>query len=66
MNVDPGLLAEARSLGISLSAALAEALRVRISEARQAEWLEENASAIAAYNDRIARAGVWSDALRLA
>jgi len=40
--VNPVLLAEARSLGIPISATLAEALRVRIVEARHAAWLAEN------------------------
>lgn len=60
VSLDPYLLAEARSLGISLSATMAEALRVRIAEARHAAWLQENAAAIEAYNERVERLGVWS------
>ena len=64
VGVDPDLLAEARRLRVPISATLDAALRARIAEARRAEWLEENADAIDAYNHRVAAKGTFGDAFR--
>lgn len=64
LSVDAQLVAQAREYGIPLSAALEEALKVRIAAAREARWLAENALAIADNNERIVRDGVFSDGVR--
>lgn len=55
------IVREAKELGLNLSevfeAAVAEAVRRR----RQERWLEENKGAIASYNARVERDGVFSD-----
>jgi antitoxin CcdA len=64
VSLDPTLVAEARELGIPLSATLEQALRVRIADARALRWREENRDAIEDFNARVARSGVFSDGLR--
>lgn len=55
------IVREAKALGLNLSevfeSALAEAIRRRRGEL----WLEENRAAIASYNARVERDGVFSD-----
>lgn len=60
LSIDTALLAEARGLGLNLSAVLERALE----KERAARWLAENQEAIAAYNRRIEADGVWSDGWR--
>jgi antitoxin CcdA len=64
LSVDAALLDEARRLGVNLSRVMEEALRAEVAAARAARWLEENAQAIEAYSERVARKGVFSDRLR--
>ena len=64
VSVDPLLVAEARELGIPLSATLEEALRDRVAEAKRARWREENRDAVEAFNQRIEASGTFSDGLR--
>ena len=64
VTVDPQLVAEARALGIPLSATVEEALRARIAIARQERWRAENADAILEANERVARGGTFGDAFR--
>lgn len=64
LSVDAALLEEARRLGVNLSRALEETLRERVAEARRQRWLEENRRAIAEYNERVGKRGVFSDGLR--
>jgi antitoxin CcdA len=64
LSADPALLAEARELEVPLSATFDAALRERVLDARRARWRKENAEAIAEYNARVAREGVFSDGLR--
>jgi antitoxin CcdA len=58
------LLAEAKELGIPLSATFEAALAEIIAEHKRQQWLEENKEAIAAYNERVRKQGVFSDGLR--
>ena len=64
LSIDAGLLDEAKSLGVNLSRVLEDSLRARVAEAKRVRWLEENAKAIAAHNERVERKGVFSDRLR--
>jgi antitoxin CcdA len=64
LSVRADLVREARALDLNLSeifeAAVTEAVRRKQREA----WLRANRESIEAYNDRIARDGVFSDAWR--
>jgi antitoxin CcdA len=64
LSIDAELLEEAKALGVNLSRVLEEGLRERVAQARAARWREENADAIAEYNQRVAKKGVFSDRLR--
>lgn len=60
-----GLLTEAKDLGINISQAAEAGLAKAVSEARAARWQEENAEAIAYYNDYIEKNGLPLDAYRM-
>lgn len=64
LSVDAALLDEAKALGFNLSRVLEDGLRHRLSEAKAARWRAENAEAITAHNERVAKAGTFSDRLR--
>jgi antitoxin CcdA len=64
LSVDAGLLAAARAEGINLSEALEATLAERVRTQRAEAWLRENREAIAEYNERIERDGVFGDKLR--
>lgn len=62
INVD--LLDKARKLGVNLSQTLEDRLAELVREAEGRDWLKKNQCAIEAYNERVAREGVWSDGIR--
>lgn len=62
MNVD--LLAQAKLLGINLSAICEAALRHEVKRRRDEQWAEQNREGIEALNDFVARNGVFSDGVR--
>ena len=64
VSVDAGLLQRAKALGVDFSQALEQRLVELVREADQRRWLAENDSAIADYNERIERDGVFSDGRR--
>ena len=64
LSVNSELLTQARELGINLSATLEEALAAEVRHKQRELWLAENQEAIAAYNEHVARHGVWSDGRR--
>jgi len=64
VSIDAALLARAKRLNINLSRTLEERLDQLVRAAEATRWLEENRAAIAAYNARVEREGVWSDGLR--
>jgi antitoxin CcdA len=64
LTINAKLLDKARDLKINLSRTLEERLAQLVREAEAEEWLAANRKAIRAYNERIARDGVWSDKLR--
>jgi len=62
--INAEILEAAKGLGINLSQTL-EARIVEILRARaREEWIKDNETAIAAYNRRVARKGVFSDGVR--
>lgn len=61
VSLDAALVAEARELGIPLSATFEEALRARVQAEREARWLAENRGAIDDYNARVDAAGTFGE-----
>jgi antitoxin CcdA len=55
------LVRRARELKINLSAVLEAALEQAVRAAEREAWLAENTEAIADYNARVAKRGVFSD-----
>lgn len=64
LTVRADLLEEARARKINLSHTLEVALAAELKRQREAEWLEQNKEAIAAYNRLIEREGLLSDSYR--
>jgi len=64
LSVNAGLLDEAKALEINLSATFERALEEAVRARKRERWLAENRDAIAAYNERIERDGMFSDGLR--
>ena len=62
-SVDAALLAEAKALNISPSVVLEQALKKAVSQAKAELWREQNAEAIAAYNQQIAEQGTLAERL---
>lgn len=62
-SVDAALLAEAKSLNISPSVVLEQALHKAVSLAKAELWQAENADAIAAYNQQVAEQGTFAERL---
>ena len=76
IGIDPEMVAEAERLGVDLSrAGLAgieqalarrrNALKTDVERAEEArDWADENAEALEAYNERIARDGIFGEDFR--
>ena len=64
LSINRDLLNAARAAGVNLSAALEEALEEKVAAARREQWKQENAEAIAEYNDLIAEHGTFSEGHR--
>lgn len=64
LSINSDLLRQTRELNINLSQTVEDYLSELVREAKRKQWLAENAEAIAAYNARIERDGVFSDGLR--
>ena len=64
LSVNSDLLAQAKRLGINLSAVLEQSLAQRVKELKAQAWLEENRSAIESYNQDVENHGVFGDGLR--
>jgi len=64
LSINSDLLRQAKELHINLSQTVEDYLADLVREAKQKQWLAENAGFIAAYNRRIEKEGVFSDGLR--
>ena len=64
VKVNAPLVSEAKALGINLSSTLEAALEVAVKQARIGRWQEENREGFAAYDQRVAEQGVYSDGKR--
>ena len=64
VSVRSDLLEAARANGVNLSATLERALLEELKHVLRQKWREENRDAIAAYNEHVAKHGVFSDDTR--
>lgn len=64
LSINSDLLNKAKALDINLSAALEQALAQLLKQRQQEQWLKENRTAIAAYNQDVEAHGAFGDALR--
>ncbi|WP_288743058.1 type II toxin-antitoxin system CcdA family antitoxin [uncultured Rheinheimera sp.] len=65
LSLNSELLAEAKRLNINLSATMEKALELEVSQRLKAEWLEQNADAIAVCNELTEKHGLFSDSFRV-
>lgn len=63
VSVNAKLIERARAEGLNLSSVLEESLTERLRKSEGERWLAENAEAIAHYNARIERDGLWHQGL---
>lgn len=64
LSIPADLVDRARKRGLNLSALLERAIEEELRAAERDAWLTENRDAIDAYNERVARHGVFGDAWR--
>lgn len=64
LSVNSDLLAQAKKLGINLSAVLEQSLAQKVKELEAQAWLEENRDTITRYNREVEEHGVFSDGTR--
>ncbi|HBL30021.1 MAG TPA: acetoacetyl-CoA synthase [Acidobacteria bacterium] len=64
LRVNGDLLEKARDLGVNLAALLEEAIALEVQKRQREAWRAENREAIEAYNELVARDGVFSSGLR--
>ena len=64
LSINSDLLAKAKAYGINISSATEAHLADLVRQEMERQWLEENREAIEAYNARVAKRGVFSDAYR--
>ena len=58
------IVAEAKALGVNLSEIFESAIVEAVRRKRQEAWLADNRDAIASYNARVVRDGLFSDSWR--
>ncbi len=61
VTLDAAILERSKAAGINLSRTLEAALAAALRERLRIEWQQENAGAIADYNDHIERCGIFGD-----
>ena len=64
LSINADLLQQAKELNINLSQTLEQRLAEIVRQAKSEQWLDENKSALDAYNRRIEARGTFSDGLR--
>jgi len=64
LTINQDLLVSARKYKLNLSKILEDSLLTELKTLWQNDWLDENKSAISAYNKRVAKHGVFSDGIR--
>jgi antitoxin CcdA len=58
LSLDPVLLAEARALKINLSRAASDGIGRAVTKQRAERWAQDNAEAIANWNEHVSKHGV--------
>ena len=64
LSIDAELVAEAKALGVNMSAVLEKSLRAAHHELRQQVWRDDNAEAIQEWNALLDQDGIWADKYR--
>lgn len=64
LSVNADLIAQARALGLNVSALLEERLVEAVREAQRESWHAENRKALAEYNERVSLRGSFGDKVR--
>ena len=64
LTVNSDLLAQAKALGINLSAVLEQSLTQEVKKRKAEAWLRENRTAMESYNLDLSEYGAFSDDLR--
>ncbi len=64
LTLNEDLVRAAREMGMNISGIAENALAVAVRERAKIQWETENAEAIRAHNERVARHGVFSDGIR--
>ena len=65
LTLDEALIAEAKAVGLNMSAVAEEAIRFATRTEQMRLWRERNKDAIEAWTRKIEEEGLWSDGLRL-
>ena len=65
LSIDDGLLTEAKTYGVNVSATLETALREVIRKERWTRWRAENRASTEASNRELEKNGLWADDYRL-
>lgn len=65
LTLDETLIAEAKAVGLNMSAVAEEAIRFATRTEQMRLWRERNKDAIEAWTRKIDEEGLWSDGLRL-
>lgn len=64
LSINSDLLKKAKEMDINLSAALEQTLATQLKAKQREAWLNENRTAITAYNNHVEVHGLFSDGLR--
>ena len=65
LTLDEALVAQAKAVGVNLSAVAEEAIRLKTRAEESRRWIEQNRSALEAKAKLVEEQGLWSDGLRL-
>ena len=65
LTLDEALVAQAKAVGVNLSAVAEEAIRFQTRAEQSRRWIEQNRSVLEAKAKLVEEQGLWSDDLRL-
>ncbi|MBA4338517.1 MAG: acetoacetyl-CoA synthase [Hyphomonas sp.] len=65
LTLDETMVAQAKAVGVNLSAVAEEAIRLQTRAEESRRWIEQNRSALEAKAKLVEEQGLWSDGLRL-
>ncbi len=64
LTLDEALVAQAKAVGVNLSAVAEEAIRFQTRAEESRRWVEQNRNALEAKAKLVEEQGLWSDGLR--